>query len=441
MLAAAVLVASTIGLTASDPAPTDALDSHPLPALDTSFGVGGLVNLDGWSDVLAVAEQPGQRLVVLVESRDRFGRFIERGLVRLTPSGAIDPTFAASGPTPGTLVLPTDTGERMLLRSSGEILLSGSTVRQYTADGGVDTSFAAGGAIVEGLFGPPIELDDHTLILSNFGGTGGGGMMLQHRSARGELLPGGLVFTWVPPTEMVPVRLADGSWRLLTSGDANYPSPWGDNLMIALTKDGAIDTAWGGGDGMVSTGSDSTVVAGAVTTSGKIVIATTDYSGGDYTWAVSRYLDSGSPDTAWAGGGTQRGDGELDSMSLNEDGSFTLGVSHATPPPELGANDYLASVKHLRANGLVDTAFNPNGLQAGAVWLAELGISGHSIGSAATPLTSGQVIVARTWFSSDPVPKRAELVRMAIPSYGLVHEFDDAGVAYAPAQRLGRTSP
>ena len=137
--------AVAVGFVAREVPVTAAVTPAALPALDPTFGSGGLVGLGNWTHVVSVVERPGRKLLVAVERLDRYGVLQEHGVVRLTASGSIDGTFAAGGPTPGTLLWPLNTGSRMLVRASGAILVSGANQLQYTEAGEVDTSFGTDG--------------------------------------------------------------------------------------------------------------------------------------------------------------------------------------------------------------------------------------------------------------------------------------------------------
>jgi uncharacterized delta-60 repeat protein len=143
----------------------DAVIARLLPsgALDARFGAGGVARLPrpGWQEARAVAVQPDGRLVVATEEGGESGQGLHRSvLLRLLPSGALDPAFGAEGLVhvgPGFLASGPIV---MALMRDGRILLAGQAERggsgtyaedlvpviaRLSPDGAPDPTFGAGG--------------------------------------------------------------------------------------------------------------------------------------------------------------------------------------------------------------------------------------------------------------------------------------------------------
>ena len=66
---------------------------------DSSFGVGGTVDIDNGKELLVLAERPGGGLVLAFWDSSAFpGSTV---LTALTSTGQPDPTWVPGGPTPG----------------------------------------------------------------------------------------------------------------------------------------------------------------------------------------------------------------------------------------------------------------------------------------------------------------------------------------------------
>ncbi|QEH31813.1 hypothetical protein OJF2_02780 [Aquisphaera giovannonii] len=143
---------------------------NPDGSLDRSFGSGGLATIDlGSPNVFAldVAVQPDGK-VVLVGSVYPADGNTSVAVVRLTPRGALDPTFGAGGIV--TTSLPGSSFDRanaVAIQPDGKILVGGITtdpdyvsegdLLRYNADGTLDASFGTGGvAILPGTNGAGI---------------------------------------------------------------------------------------------------------------------------------------------------------------------------------------------------------------------------------------------------------------------------------------------
>jgi uncharacterized delta-60 repeat protein len=103
-------------------------------SLDASFGAGGVARID------LGADETFNDIRVLGDGKILAGGSIDGGttalLVRLAANGK--PDFIARGP--GSI-------DRLALQGGKIITIAGETVRRYTGDGTLDTSFGVGGAV------------------------------------------------------------------------------------------------------------------------------------------------------------------------------------------------------------------------------------------------------------------------------------------------------
>lgn len=140
-------------------------------ALDTTFGVGGIVitNFFGYDDVAgAVAIQPDGKIVAAgwtIEARDGFADY-NFALARYNPDGSLDPTFGAGGKAAPDLFGWIDLGRALVLQPDGKLVLAGIAIdfsrsgagfdfalARYNADGTLDASFGAGGKTITDFTG------------------------------------------------------------------------------------------------------------------------------------------------------------------------------------------------------------------------------------------------------------------------------------------------
>lgn len=125
----------------------------PSGELDPGFGDGGVVTLDAlvWQDPVAVAIQPDGRVVLASSSHG--AETVDLLLVRLDATGGLDPTFGAGG----SVVTPVSWGDDvpigMELLQDGRIVVAGNTtedpfVARFLPDGSLDPEFDADGILL-----------------------------------------------------------------------------------------------------------------------------------------------------------------------------------------------------------------------------------------------------------------------------------------------------
>jgi uncharacterized delta-60 repeat protein len=289
---------------------------------------------------------------------------------------------------------------------------------RHRADGSVDTMFGDGGRVVTAIDAPAgfaagtpeaaaravLPQPDGRLVVAGHvtDGRGHGALVLARYDAGGALDTtfgggDGVVVAALGGTDdqaRCAALLADG--RILVGGVGLGAAGDDDFLLARFASDGTLDTAFGGGAGFVRTaaggaGSQDRALAIAVQTDGRVLLAGGSRSGDDSVFAIARYLPDGALDTAFGGGdGLVATDvGEVDDHAtgivVQGDGRIVVagaGASAATP--------YERDVAVLRylADGSLDTGFGTAGRTV--VDLAT------SLDLAAQPLlqSDGRIVVA-----------------------------------------------
>jgi uncharacterized delta-60 repeat protein len=294
--------------------------------LDVSFGHDGKVVTDVTSrgDVVnAVAVAPGGAILVGGTSKDG-ARF---ALARYRTDGSLDPTFGDHGVVQTNVTDADDVIRGLAVQPNGRIVVTGQAgagprfvVARYTADGSLDPAFGGDGMVSTsfeakgGDVGVAVAVlpegkvvaagiahtlcsceryavaryDRHGRLDRSFGT---GGKATVHFKSGGE------------PSSMAVA--ADGS-IVLVGGSV----PDVDRFQVArFTADGAIDTAFGGGDGKVTTdtGQGEEAATGVALEAGDsiVVVGYTDlpHEGGETfgpsTFSVVRYEADGALDTSF----------------------------------------------------------------------------------------------------------------------------------------------
>ena len=406
--------------------------------LSAGFGQGGVVRLPGWTSILNTVELPDGGLLLRVQHATSGGVTDLDGMVRLRADGSLDTTFGATGPSPGSVVVPSGTPAAIFVRANGRILLNGGSVRQYLANGDLDMSFGTGGSF-NMVSGPTFELDDGTLMVTIVNDVSSGGLGLLHLDGNGVAIPGGLTFTYLTVNAPQAVHLPSGGWRLISAGRSGGDLSETYARVIALTATGAIDTTFGGGDGVAVLGAQAfgPAVMGSPMPDGRLVVGVSSGPSGPYS--LLRLLPNGELDASFGVDGLelrpwQAFGGSLTSLAVDGDGSLTLGVWYRWDHPPI---PYLATIVRTLPDGDVDRSIQPRGWTPGSVWLAELGVAGLSIGGNVTAASGGAVLVSTTQL--DPTlsaPGVAQLTRLQLPPHGRVAAIPGPAVALAPAVRL-----
>lgn len=241
-------------------------------SLDTSFGSNGAALVPSIFKVFALAIEPttaGNDILL-----GSWTTASSPGIVRLTPSGTIDSTFGNSGLATDSLCgfggLPNyfglDSKGNILFASSGPVVSGGpsvATVRRYTSNGQLDTTFGAPSSTGTGNTG---------IALLNFYGSNNRAHSLRMLPDDSFILSGN--------TSKAVSQYVSTSYEFLAKFDANgvlVPS-FGSNgtVVVDVGDQNALDSGQGGSNLLIQT--DGKIVAAP----GDIHFASGPYSGQDF---------------------------------------------------------------------------------------------------------------------------------------------------------------
>ena len=255
--------------------------------------------------------------------------------------GIISPAFSSA----------IDTIYAMTVQSDGKILAVGSSnasgtydfaIARFNADGSVDTSFGGGDGYVSTSFG---SFDDNARSVS---------------------------------------VLADG--RILVVG-TTYTGSSQDVALAQYNSDGTLDTSFGGGDGMATSGNSSNDEGNSavIQSDGKILVAG-KYNNNNF--GLLRFNSNGSLDTAFGSSGIVSTDiaGGNDgaySIALQNDGKIVLGGFAFT-----GASFDFAAARY-NADGTLDTTFSGDGKAT-----VDLGTNSSDTGYSMTLQADNKILIA-----------------------------------------------
>jgi uncharacterized delta-60 repeat protein len=227
--------------------------------LDQSFGYGGQLILDdftasesygaggpaGWTGARAVAIQADGKIVMVGQTPTDPYR-LNFAVVRITPGGALDPSFGTAGK-----VLTSFGGQRgdgayaVAIQPDGRIVVGGVmggsadtphdnfyALARYNPDGSLDTSFSSDGKVTASV-APP--------------GGGGDDLYALALQLDGKIVAAGMSFTPTGATQFGVARFnANGSLDTSFSGDGRLTTNFGgteEARSLAIQPDGNIVVA------------------------------------------------------------------------------------------------------------------------------------------------------------------------------------------------------
>ncbi|MEZ5596736.1 MAG: LamG-like jellyroll fold domain-containing protein, partial [Pseudomonadales bacterium] len=187
------------------------------------------------------------------------------------------------------------------------------------------------------------------------------------------------------------VLLEDGSYLVAgySDGGAN-----GDIVVTRHLASGALDTTFGGGDGIVITSIGANVDEGfsiAVQADGKFIVVGSTDSGADSDIAVARYNANGALDTGFGTNGivtidnAGNPDGAFD-IALQSDGKIVV-VGYTN-----GGNNNIITLR-LDTDGTLDTTFSGDGMDVQSF------SSGNDIAYAVEIQADGKIVVGGTAYA------------------------------------------
>ncbi|MEO8409824.1 MAG: Ig-like domain-containing protein, partial [Propionivibrio sp.] len=252
--------------------------------------------------------------------------------------------------TTGFAVGAIDFVNAVAVQADGKIIAAGDTqnagnqdiaVARYNVDGSLDTSFGGGTGKITTVIGANSELAQSVLLF------------------------------------------ADG--KILVAG-STYAGASSDIVLVCYNADGSLDTTFGGGTGIASSGlaGSDEGLAVSVQSDGKILVAGKDNN----NFLLVRFLANGTLDAAFGSGGKVSTDfaGGTDiaySMTLQSDGKIVLGGL------AFNGTSFDFGVARYNVDGTLDTTFNGSGKT-----LVDFGASGDDQGRSMTMQADGKILVA-----------------------------------------------
>lgn len=348
--------------------------------LDPSFGNVGKVQTDfGANDrASSVAIQSDGKIVVAGDTG--LGISTDFAIVRYNADGSLDATFGNGGKVTSDLG-DFDKALAIAIQSDGKVVVAGHTgfadfaLARYNADGGLDSSFGAGGMVTTDFGGfdqaRAIGLQgDGKIVVAGNGGMNAFGLnsfALARYSSDGSLDPtfdqDGLL--------IAPFAVNDGASALAIQPDgkivaAGFAQEFGPSIDFALARfeaDGTLDPNFDA-DGKVTTdfgGFDSASDL-AIQSDGKLVAAGRETSVfGVSDFALARYNADGSLDTSFDADGQVTTDfiGDLDEaygVAVQTDGKI---VAAGITVLSVGGDAF--GLARYNADGSLDANFGVGG--------------------------------------------------------------------------------
>ncbi|HEU5098477.1 MAG TPA: hypothetical protein VFU22_05630 [Roseiflexaceae bacterium] len=377
-------------------------------ALDPTFAGftdDGIVNPAGLANATSIAVQPDGKIVVVgpAATTDEFAVF------RYLPNGQPDNTFDGDGKVSISNMF---TAADVALQSDAKIVVAGFRgpagfqVARLTPAGALDPSFGQGGWLndndirLDTLTTVLVQRDGKIVVCGSAGQFEGEGDFAVTRynanGARDFSFGNGIVFIAFGGNDLCydSVQQADG--KLVFAGLRRNASPFNydDDFAVArLNSSGKLDSGFDK-DGKLTTGFGHFEAATgvAIQPDGKIVALGSDYNAN--TSYMARYNSNGTLDK------TFDGDGKLTipvdklwKVAVQPDGKMLAVGFHKSPD-----GDKKFAVYRLLASGALDTSFDFDGV-------AWLDFGGADDGFAVSAQPDGRILVAGTMGSAAVVAR------------------------------------
>ena len=351
-------------------------------SLDTDFGIGGVIFLDlpGATDGAEAMLVQGDGKIVLAGYTDD-----SIALARYTPEGLLDPNFDGDGILTTTVGLSA-TAYGLALDNSDRIVAAGGssnggnewfTLLRYEASGALDPSFNASGVITTSIgisssgraHTVLVQADDSLVAVGHSSSSAVTETITLVRYDNSGALDltfgvGGIVTTTIGGGDTYAyAALQQPDNKILVAGE------WLDNLnglyafaLARYNEDGVLDPSFGVG-GIVTTtvsGSDATAFALALQPDGKIILSGKWLDSVEtlYNFALVRYNDDGSLDTSFG----PNLDGTLTTVVGQADAaSYAIGLQSDGKIIAGGFGNQSFALVRYGSDGQVDAAFGPNG--------------------------------------------------------------------------------
>jgi uncharacterized delta-60 repeat protein len=347
--------------------------------LDPSFGMGGVVTSDlgGYDEIFALAVQPDGAIVAAGDTYDSVSNESHVAVARYLPSGALDPSFGASGWTTidagGTIEYAND----VALQADGKMVLCGGSSADFflarlEGDGSLDPTFGDDGVVHIGFDGGANDA--------------AGGCAVQ---------PDGMI-------------VAGGYANANNTGEVS------DFGVARVDAEGDLDETFGQG-GKVATdiaNHQASASSMVLQPDGKIVLAG---GAGNQGIALARYRPDGTLDPTFGADGISTGlaiGASAEGLALQADGKLvTVGRRNVVfTPPGVFSSDI--TVERFDADGSLDTDFGSGGHVVADIgqeeWAPAVAIQVDGkivVGGNTFKDGAGNIVVAR--YDEDGTPDRA----------------------------------
>jgi uncharacterized delta-60 repeat protein len=299
-------------------------------ALDGSFGSGGFVQIPidlGFTNsdsANAVAAGPNGT-ILLGGYADHTDHVYRSAIVRLTSSGALDPSFSGDG----VQVVDVNVGQPSVVngvavQSDGKVVAagwdsSGFAVFRLDTDGSLDATFGTGG-IVNTVIGDPTSADEaHAVVISGDGKIvvagaadsdpyGSADVAVVRYLPTGQTDPtfgaGGIVITPGALDERANALALQPDGKIVVGGAGGCAGCGARGRLVRYLTTGALDGSFGnGGTVITSFGDSGLVLSVGVDADAKLVAGGFATTGAVTDFALARYNGDGSLDPAFASGG------------------------------------------------------------------------------------------------------------------------------------------
>lgn len=363
-----IVAAGDVGGTSGSTSGMGVARYTPSGSLDPTFGSGGKAIIDqgkGWVVRSLAIESNGD---ILLGGTSPNGLTI----VRLTPNGALDPTFGSKGISPKTPNSGGNCAWGIAVQPNGQIIAVGQTtgptatdiyVCRFNADGTVDKTFGTKGSVETDINNhysdaQAVALEpDGTIVVAGFAGTQAtfaqqiDDFVVVRYNANGTpdqaFGNGGIVETSLAPDPQIAsgtsapggaTAVAIQSNGEIVAGGFAEPDGSTEIALVRYNTEGTLDTTFGAGGESIqpaTAGIGSNRVGLGLEPDGKIVAAGETYGtpGGNL---VACYNPDGSLDTGFGGTGvvtTRTPNGNLggaDALAIqpSNDDIVTAGVEN-----------------------------------------------------------------------------------------------------------------
>ncbi len=282
-------------------------------SLDTSFDTDGIVTTAiGASDdaVFSIALQSDGKIVAAGHTYN--GSNYDFALVRYNTNGSLDTSFDADGKVTTAIGAGNDLAQSMALQSDGKIVVAGYSVIggnndfavvRYNTNGSPDTSFDTDGIVTTAIgasddyaLSIALQSDGKIVVAGHTYNGGNYDFAVARYNTNGSpdtsFDADGKVTTAIGAGgDFIRSVALQGDGKIVAAGYSDI----GGNIDFAVVRyntNGSLDTSFSG-DGIVTTaiGASSDVVTSvALQSDGKIVVAGYSLNGGNYDFALARFL-------------------------------------------------------------------------------------------------------------------------------------------------------